>query len=69
MTPRLPPPQSQPLTDSEVEQLRAVLAQDAYVKRFWASIRAWVLAIAAILAAVTVGAETISKALAWIRGK
>jgi len=71
MTPpkQLPGPVPQPLTDEEIRALRAVLNQDEFVRRFWASVRAWVLAGAALLAAVTVGAESISKALNWIRGK
>ena len=63
------PPKSQPLTDDEIERIRAVLGQDEFVRKFWASIRSWVLAIAAVIAALTVGAESIGKALAWIRGK
>ena len=57
------------MTDAEIAKLRAVLSQDEFVRRFWASIRSWVLAIAAVIAALTVGAESIGKALAWIRGK
>lgn len=62
-------PGEPPLTDAEIAKLRAVLSQDEFVRRFWASIRSWVLAIAAVIAALTVGAESIGKALAWIRGK
>ena len=57
------------LTDAEIVRLRAVLAQDDFVKKFWSSVRAWVLAAAAVIAALTVGAEAIGKALSWIRGK
>jgi hypothetical protein len=46
-----------------------MLAQDEFVRRFWSSVRAWVLAAAAVIAAFTVGAEAIGKALSWIRGK
>ena len=58
-----------PLTDSEIAKLRAVLNQDEFVRRFWASIRSWGMAIAAVIAALTVGAESIAKALNWLRGK
>jgi hypothetical protein len=64
-----PPTKEPPLTDSEILRLRAVLNQDAFVRQFWASIRSWVLAIAAIVAALTVGVEALGKAMNWIRGK
>lgn len=72
MTPpqkQLPAPTTQPLTDDEIKSLRAVLGQDEFVRRFWASVRAWVIAGAAVLAALTVGVESVAKALNWIRGK
>ena len=69
----MPPPKDSnhepPLTDTEIASLRAVIAQDKFVRDFWATVRAWVLAAAAVIAALTVGAEAIAKALAWIRGK
>ena len=39
-----PPQKAAPLTDDEIRSLRAVLGQDEFVRRFWASVRAWVLA-------------------------
>ena len=69
------PPQKQiehraePLTSDELRAIRAVLGQDEFVRRFWASVRAWTLAAAAIIAALTVGIESMGKALQWIRGK
>jgi len=69
MTPPKDSNQEPALTDSELVRLRAVLAQDEFVRRFWSSVRAWVMAAAAVIAALTVGAEAIGKALSWIRGK
>lgn len=71
MTPpqkQLPPPPA-PLNSEEVAKLRVMLGQDEFVRRFWASVRAWVIAGAAVLAALTVGVESVAKALNWIRGK
>lgn len=69
MTPPKDPNHDPALTDAEIVRLRAMLAQDEFVRRFWSSVRAWVLAAAAVIAAFTVGAEAIGKALSWIRGK
>mgnify|MGYP006374419079 CR=1 FL=1 len=69
MTPPKESNHEPPLTAAEINRLRAVLAQDEFVRRFWSSVRAWVLAAAAVIAALTVGAEAIGKALSWIRGK
>jgi hypothetical protein len=69
MTPTPKENHEPPLTDSEISRLRAVLNQDEFVRKFWASIRSWVLAIAAVIGALTIGAEAIGKALLWIRGK
>ena len=69
MTPPKESNHEQPLTDAEIANLRAVLAQDKFVRDFWVTVRAWVLAAAAVIAALTVGAEAIGKALSWIRGK
>lgn len=69
MTPPKESNHEPPLTDAEINSLRAVLAQDEFVRKFWASVRSWVLAAAAVIAALTVGAEAIGKALSWIRGK
>ena len=60
---------AEPLTSDELRAVRAVLNQDMFVRRFWASVRAWTLAAAAIIAALTVGIESMGKALTWIRGK
>lgn len=69
MTPPKDQNHEQPLTDAEIANLRAVLAQDKFVRDFWTTVRSWVLAAAAVIAALTVGAEAIGKALNWIRGK
>ena len=70
------PPQKQltdskadPLTSDEIRAVRAVLGQDEFVRRFWASVRAWVLAGAAVIAALTIGVEALAKVLNFIRGK
>lgn len=69
MTPPKESNHEPPLTDAEINRLRAVLAQDEFVRKFWASVRSWVLAAAAVIAAMTVGVEALAKALAWLRGK
>lgn len=65
MTPTKPPP----LTDEEIKDLRAVLEQDRFVRRFWASVRAWVLAVAAIIAGITVGFEALAKVVKFLAGR
>ena len=65
MTPTKPPP----LTDEEIKDLRAVLEQDRFVRRFWSSVRTWVIAIAAVVAGVTVGFEALAKVVRFLAGK
>jgi hypothetical protein len=48
-------PKPPDLSDEELVRVRALLAQDAFVRQFWASVRTWVIAVAAIVAGITVG--------------
>ncbi len=57
------------LSDEELIRLRALLAQDAFVRQFWASLRTWVIAIAAVVAGVTVGFEALAKVVRFLAGK
>lgn len=65
MTPTKPPP----LSDDEIKDIRAVLEQDRFVRRFWASVRTWVLAIAAVIAGITVGFEALAKVVRFLAGR
>jgi hypothetical protein len=60
------PPQ---LTDDELIRLRALLDQDKFVRQFWSSIRTWVIAIAAVVAGISVGFEAIAKAVKFLAGR
>jgi len=57
------------LTDEEIKDLRAVLEQDRFVHRFWSSVRTWVIAIAAVVAGITVGFEALAKVVRFLAGK
>ena len=65
MTPTKPPP----LTDEEIKDLRAVLEQDRFVRQFWSSVRTWVIAIAAVVAGITVEFEALAKVVRFLAGK
>lgn len=60
------PPQ---LSDEELFQLRAMLDQDKFVRQFWSSIRTWVIAVAAVVAGISVGFEAIAKVVKFLAGK
>ena len=57
------------LSDEELIRVRALLAQDAFVRQFWASVRTWVIAIAAVVAGITVGFEALAKVVRFLVGK
>lgn len=59
----------QQLSDDELIQLRALLEQDKFVRQFWSSIRTWVIAVAAVIAGISVGFEAIAKAIKFLAGK
>jgi len=54
------PPKPLPLTDEELIRVRALLDQDKFVRQFWASVRTWVIAAAAVVAGITVGFEALA---------
>lgn len=58
-----------PLTPDEIREIRAVLDQDKYVRRFWASVRTWVIAIAAVVAGISVGFDALGKVVKFLAGK
>lgn len=62
-------PKPPSLTDDELTRLRAILEQDKFVRQFWSSVRAWVVAIAAVIAGVTVGFEALGKVVKFFAGK
>lgn len=53
------PPKPPNLSDEEIIRVRAMLDQDKFVRQFWASVRTWVIAIAAVVAGITVGFEAL----------
>lgn len=62
-------PKQPQLTDDELRYLRTIMDQDKYVRRFWASVRTWVIAIAAVVAAITVGFDALAKFIKFFAGK
>ena len=46
-----------------------MLDQDKFVRQFWSSIRTWVIAVAAVVAGISVGFEAIAKVVKFLAGK
>lgn len=67
--PPTPDDRPAPLTPDEIREIRAVLDQDKYVRRFWASVRTWVIAIAAVVAGISVGFDALAKVIKFLAGK
>ena len=63
------PPKTPPLTDEELIRVRTLLDQDRFVRQFWSTIRTWVIAVAAIIAGVTVGFDAIAKVVKFLAGR
>jgi hypothetical protein len=63
------PPKPLPLTDEELIRVRALLDQDKFVRQFWASVRTWVIAAAAVVAGITVGFEALARVVRFLAGK
>ena len=63
------PPKTPPLTDEELIRVRTLLDQDRFVRQFWSTIRTWVIAIAAVVAGITVGFEALAKVVRFLAGK
>jgi hypothetical protein len=62
-------PKPPDLSGEELVRVRALLAQDAFVRQFWASVRTWVIAAAAIVAGITVGFEALARVVRFLAGK
>ena len=67
MTP--PNKKPNPFSDSEVDQLRAILEQDDFVRKFWATARTWIIAFAAVVAGITVGFDALAKVIKFFAGR
>lgn len=66
------PPQDDnpaPLTPDEIREIRTILDQDKYVRRVWTTVRTWAVAIAAVIAGISVGFDAIAKAIKFLTGK
>ncbi len=62
------PPQrrSDPLTDDELDKLRAMLESDQRVRWFWSSAKTWAIGIGAVVAGLTVGLDALAKVVKWL---
>ena len=67
MTP--PNKKPNPFSDSEIDQIRAILEQDDFVRKFWSTARTWVIAVAAVIAGITVGFDAIAKVIKFFAGR
>ena len=63
------PPKPPPLTDEEIVRVRTLLDQDKFVRQFWSTVRTWVIAVAAIIAGVTVGFDAIARVVKFLAGR